>query len=151
MVSTALIASSATERYTEINSLVSGAAMSGWEARCCLIWLKASSASSVHLKYFLSEQPLSILKKGKEVSANFEVKRFKAASFPFKLSTSFLLLGGLVSRTAFTLFGLALMLCFPTICPRNFPSSNPNEHFSRLSFMLTFLRFLKVSWMSSSI
>ncbi|KAJ0907179.1 hypothetical protein HanRHA438_Chr07g0295791 [Helianthus annuus] len=69
MVRTALIASTVTERYTEINSPVSGAAMSGREARCCFILLKASSASSVHLKSFLSEQPLSVLIKGKNLSA----------------------------------------------------------------------------------
>src|ERR1043165_3632936 len=104
--------------------------MVGREAKYFFIWLKASSASSDHLKFFLSVQPLSVLKKGRDLSASFDMKRFKAASLPFKLSTSFLVCGDFMFRTAQTLLGLAFMLCFPTICPKNFPSSKPNKHFT---------------------
>src|ERR1044071_5501265 len=102
---------------------------------CFLSSKKAASASAVHRKSFLSTQFLSVLKKGKDLSADLGKKRFKAAILPLRLCTSFFVVGDFMSRTAWTLLGFALMLCFPTMWPRNFPSSNPKEHLTGLSFM----------------
>jgi hypothetical protein len=109
---------------------------------------KAASASILHWKIFLSIHPLRVLKNGSDRSAPFDKNLLKAASFPLRLCTSFNVFGDCRSVIAFTFEGFALIPCFVIKCPRNYPSSTPNEHFFGLSFIFMALSWLKVSWMS---
>ncbi|GJS96913.1 hypothetical protein Tco_0803881 [Tanacetum coccineum] len=113
------------------------------------ISLKVLSASLVHVNYFLSRQPFSVLKKGKDFSALLDMNLFRAASFPLRFRTSLMVFGLFRLIRAWIFVGLALMPCFDNTCPRNWPSSIPKEHFFGLSFMLIFWSLLKVSRMSA--
>ncbi|GJZ42041.1 hypothetical protein Tco_0588927 [Tanacetum coccineum] len=85
---------------------------------------------------FLSLHPLSTLKKARDLFAPFDKNLLRAASFPLRLCMSFSVLGWSRSVTALTFEGLAFMPCLVMRCPKKGPSSTPNEHFFRFSFML---------------
>ncbi|GKC34833.1 hypothetical protein Tco_1047217 [Tanacetum coccineum] len=111
----------------------------------------AAFASCVHCMFFLSVQLLSTLKKGRDLSAPFDMKRLRAAIFSLRLYISLNVFGCSTSVIAFTFEGLARIPCLVMRCPKNGPSSTPKEHFFGFSFMLIDRNFSKVSFISSNI
>nr|GEW02384.1 hypothetical protein [Tanacetum cinerariifolium] len=91
------------------------------------------------------------VKKGMDISAPFDKKRLRAASFSLRLCISFNAQGCSNLVIALIFEGLAFMPCLVIRCPKNGPSSTPNEHFFAFSFMLIEQNLLKVSYMSLNI
>ena len=88
---------------------------------------------------------LSVLKKGRLRSADFEINLFRAAILSVSFCTSFLVEGSTIDSMAFVLSGFAHMPSGPTMQPSIFPLFTPKKHFSGFSLSPTILRFAKVS------
>ncbi|GJR49929.1 hypothetical protein Tco_1400450 [Tanacetum coccineum] len=99
---------------------------------------------------FLSVLLLRAFKKGSELLVPFERNRLKAANFQLRLCISLSVIGSFRSVISLTFKGLALIPCLVMRCPKNGPSSTPNEHFFRFSFILINQSLSKVSWISIS-
>nr|GEW88301.1 hypothetical protein [Tanacetum cinerariifolium] len=84
-------------RYTIRPSSDFGATRVGSFYMYFFISSKALSASLVHVKSFFSKHPFSVLKNGKDFSALLDRNLLRAASLPFKLCTSLIVLGFHVS------------------------------------------------------
>jgi hypothetical protein len=104
--------------------------------------LKASCASCVHsnLSCFLRS-----LKKGSPLIPSHEINPLKVAMHPINFYTSWRLSDSFILVIANTSSGLGSIPQWETIYPSNFPEGTPNVHFSGFSFILNFLRLLKVS------
>ena len=87
--------------------------------------------SSVYLKAFFN-----VLKNCRHLSVAFNINLLRAATLPFKLCTSLMLLGCSISKMARIMLGFASMHCYETMKPRNLPDKTLNAHLLRLSFML---------------
>nr|GEV04721.1 hypothetical protein [Tanacetum cinerariifolium] len=98
-----------------------------------------------------SHELLSTLKKGSDLSAPFDKKRLSVVIFSLRLCTSLSSFGYSTAVMTFTFKGLARIPCLVMRCPKNGPSSTPKEHFFRLSFMLIYRNFSKVSFISAII
>ncbi|GKD72635.1 hypothetical protein Tco_1330917 [Tanacetum coccineum] len=141
----ALILSIEAAIYITNTSPLIGAVSVGRISMSFFILRKASSASVVHRIVFLSVQLLSALKKRSYFLAPFERNRLSTDSFLLRLCMSFSVFGGFESITALFFEGLALSPYLVMKCPKNIPSSTPEEHFFRLSFMLMDRNLSKVS------
>jgi hypothetical protein len=74
-----------------------------------------------------------------------EMNMLKAAIHPVSFWTSWRLLGGIILVIVDTFSGLGLIPRQETIYLSSFPKSTLKVHFSGLSFILNFLRLLKVT------
>lgn len=102
---TALTAPWVADKYMINSSPGRGATSLGRDARWCFSCWKASSASSVQRKSPFFVHFVSVLKRGSDLSADLDKKRFSPASFPFKDWTSFSVRGEGRSITAFVFLG----------------------------------------------
>ncbi|KAM2009541.1 hypothetical protein ACFX16_004298 [Malus domestica] len=73
------------------------------------------------------------------------MKRLRAAACPVKLWISFKVVGDFISRITRICLGCASIPHWVTKYPRNWLEDTPNVHLMGLSFILYFLRMLKVS------
>jgi hypothetical protein len=73
-----------------------------------------------------------------------EINLLKEAMHLVNFCTSWRLLGGFILVIADTFSGLESIPRQETIYPSNFPEGTPKVHFSVFSFILYFLRLLKV-------
>jgi hypothetical protein len=104
--------------------------------------LKVSCASWVNwnLSYFLRS-----LKKWSPLTPSHEINLLKASMHPVNLRMSWKLLGSLILVIAGTFYGLGSIPWRNTIYPINFPEGMSHVHFLGFSFILNFLKLLKVS------
>ncbi|GJZ30781.1 hypothetical protein Tco_0575828 [Tanacetum coccineum] len=72
---------------------IQGAVRFESSAICFFIYFKALSASSIQVKSLFLKHHFEILKNGIDFSAAFDKNLFRLASFPFRLCTSFNVLG----------------------------------------------------------
>ncbi|GKD25062.1 hypothetical protein Tco_1231276, partial [Tanacetum coccineum] len=103
-------------RYTIKFSPALGTTRMGRFSMYFFIFPKALSASLVHIKSFFSRQPFKVLKKRRDFSALLDKNLLRAASLPFRLCTSLIVLGHLRLVRAWIFAGLALIPCFDTKC-----------------------------------
>jgi hypothetical protein len=103
---------------------------------------KASCASWVHwsLSCFLRS-----LKNRSPLTPSHEMNLLKTAIDTVNFWTSWKLSGGFILVMANTFSSLGSIPCQETICLSSFPEGRLNVHFSRLSFILNFLRLSKVT------
>ncbi|KAM1322157.1 hypothetical protein ACFX2F_015157 [Malus domestica] len=103
---------------------------------------KAFSHSSSLLSYCAI---LMALKKGLHQSMDREKMRLRLAARPVKLWISFKVVGDFIYRIARICLGCTSIPYWVTKYPRNRPEDTLNVHLVRLSFIVYFLRMLKVS------
>nr|GEX57034.1 reverse transcriptase domain-containing protein [Tanacetum cinerariifolium] len=113
--------------------------------------LKPAHVALSYGQTYCANLKASILKKGRDLSALFDKKRLRAASFPLRLCISFNARAFSNSMTALIFKGLAFMHCLVIRCPKNRPYFTTNEHFFGFSFMLINRNLSKVSCMSLNI
>ena len=119
------MACSVVARYRIKLSPASGLDRIGGVDMCFFIAYNAASHSSVHSNFLF---PRSKLKKGTNLSVDFEMNLLSAAILPVRLCTSLCFLGEGMSISALILSGLASMPRALTINPKNFPEDTPKEH-----------------------
>jgi len=127
---TELTANGDTARYKYRISLSSGELKSGGLARYSCNWPKASSHSLLQTNVFRR-----ILKKGKHLSFDQEMNRFKAAILPVNCCSCFVVRGACISSTAQIFSGFASIPLLETMNPRNFPDETPKAHFAGFNFI----------------
>ena len=131
----------------------SGLDSKGGDVRYFFRSWKVLSHSSSHLSRYAL---LIALKKGLHRSVYRDRNRLRAAARPVKLWISFKVVGDFIYRIARIFLGCASIPHWGTKYPRNRPEDTPNVHLVGLSFILYFLRMLKVSaklrmWSDSSL
>jgi hypothetical protein len=113
---------------------------SGWG---CQILLQVFEGLLSPLELVLLIKELS-LKKGSLLMPSREMNLLKAAMHPINFYTSWRLSGGFILVLAVTFSGFGSIPRREIIYPSNFPDCKLNVHFSGFSFILNFLRLLKV-------
>ncbi|KAM2783891.1 hypothetical protein COP1_013329 [Malus domestica] len=124
------------------SSAASGLDSKGGDVRYFFKSWKDFSHSSSH---FSRCALLISLKKGLHQSVDRERKRLRAAARPVKLWISFKVVGDFTSMITQICLGCASIPRWVTKYPRNKPEDSPTVHLVGLSFILYFLRILKVS------
>jgi hypothetical protein len=81
---------------------------------------------------------------GSLLTPSHEMNLLRAAIYPVNFCTSWRLLGGAMFVIANTFSGLGSIALRETTYSSILPKGTPNVHFSRLSFILNFLRLSKV-------
>jgi hypothetical protein len=77
-----------------------------------------------------------ILKKGRNLSVDQERNQFRAAIFPVSCYNCLIVLGGYISKTAFTFSGFASIPLCDTMKPKNLPEETPKAHLDGFNFIL---------------
>ena len=129
-----------TAKYKYNGSSSTGFESNGGLFRYSLSDINTCSHLSSHKNLLL---PFSESKKGRHLSVALEINLLRAATLPVKLWTSFILLGDLMLMRACIFSGLASILQWLTIKPKNFLEATPNAHFNGFSFIRYLLRIAK--------
>ena len=77
-----------------------------------------------------------------ELIAVLEMNLFRAATFPVKLCTSFIVFGDLISIIAFTLSGFASMPRWETMNLKNFPEVTAKTHFAGFTDLISYYTYV---------
>ncbi|KAM2068843.1 hypothetical protein ACFX16_000425 [Malus domestica] len=137
-----LTATSETAKQMYKSSVASGLDSKGGDVIYFFRFWKAFSHSSSHLSCCAL---LMALKKGLHLSMDRGRKQLRAAARPVKLWISFKVVGDFIYRIARICLRYASIPRWVTRYPKNLPEDTPNVHLEGLSFILYFLRMLKVS------